>query len=109
MSKYECQVFMGTRIMVRNDPVRRLYNIWVTNVTDRHIAYATNIEFKVVEEGSLIPEPLLNLDETDAQGLMNELWKAGVRPTEEGTIGQLEAVKYHLEDMRSLVFGGKKK
>lgn len=40
-----------------------------------------------------------------AQRLMDELWQAGCRPSQSiGTAGHLESVKYHLEDMRRLVF-----
>jgi hypothetical protein len=37
--------------------------------------------------------------------LVDELWICGVRPTEAaGSSGAIGAVKYHLEDMRRLVF-----
>nr|NIV37965.1 hypothetical protein [Anaerolineae bacterium] len=40
-----------------------------------------------------------------AQTLMDDLWASGVRPSEKRQDGAaLEAVKYHLEDMRRLVF-----
>jgi len=41
----------------------------------------------------------------EAQRMMDELWRVGVRPTQgEGSAGQLSAVTRHLEDMRTLVF-----
>jgi len=50
-------------------------------------------------------EPMFSLPPEEAQKLMNELWKAGIRPHNgEGTNSQTEAIKYHLEDMRKLVF-----
>lgn len=46
-----------------------------------------------------------NLSIEAAQDLINQLWGLGMRPTQKvGYEGQLEAVKYHLEDMRKLVF-----
>lgn len=37
--------------------------------------------------------------------MMDELWQAGCRPSQGvGSVGQLESTKYHLEDMRRLVF-----
>lgn len=48
-------------------------------------------------------EPFIRLKRDEAQQLMDELWNAGVRPVgAAGSMGQLEAIKYHLEDMRKL-------
>lgn len=54
--------------------------------------------------GELIKEPLLQLTKEEAVDLMDGLYQQGIRPTEVGTAGQLAAMKYHLEDMRKLVF-----
>ncbi len=44
----------------------------------------------------------------DAQRFIDELWNAGLRPTEgSGSAGSLAATQRHLEDMRALVFKGK--
>jgi hypothetical protein len=60
----------------------------------------------MVKHGTrLMYEPMLVLDVQLSQKLMDELWQCGVRPSEgSGSAGQLAAVKYHLEDMRNLVF-----
>ncbi len=51
------------------------------------------------------PEPTFSLEPEAAQQLMDELWRAGLRPTEgSGSTGQLASTLKHLEDMRSLVF-----
>lgn len=48
---------------------------------------------------------LFRLDYSCAQYLMDGLWRAGVRPSnDEGNEGALSATKSHLEDMRTLVF-----
>jgi hypothetical protein len=47
--------------------------------------------------------PFLRLSRENATALMDSLWRAGVRPTEVGSAGELAATKYHLEDMRSIV------
>jgi len=45
------------------------------------------------------------LSEQAAQELANALYDCGVMASKaRGSIGQLEAVKYHLEDMRKIVF-----
>lgn len=47
----------------------------------------------------------LSIAPETAQELMNELWNAGIRPTEgHGSTGQLAATERHLEDLRALVF-----
>lgn len=50
-------------------------------------------------------EPSFQMANDTAQILMDDLWNAGVRPTEgSGSAGALRAVERHLEDMRRLVF-----
>ena len=78
---------------------------------DKHLSVATNITFQKIEEGAAYENPMVVLGIEDAQQLMDELYHVGVRPSQAaGSAGQLDAVKYHLEDMRSLVFqkGGAK-
>jgi hypothetical protein len=58
-----------------------------------------------IEPGDAGPvDPFLELNTDDATALMDELWRAGVRPSEHGSPGQLKATERHLEDMRRLVF-----
>jgi len=50
------------------------------------------------------PGPAFSLSQEDAQVLMDSLWECGLRPAQgAGSAGQLDAVKYHLEDMRNIV------
>lgn len=57
------------------------------------------------EPGAISP-PCVSLPFADAQTLMDQMWDAGLRPSQSvGTAGQVEAIKYHLEDMRRLAFG----
>lgn len=50
-------------------------------------------------------DPTLRICVEDAQALMDDLWKCGLRPTEgAGSAGALAATVKHLEDMRTLVF-----
>lgn len=49
--------------------------------------------------------PAVKITPSEAQEIMDELWRNGIRPSEgSGSAGQLAAVQYHLEDMRKLVF-----
>lgn len=59
-----------------------------------------------LEPGEMAGEPTLRLRPEDAQGLMDELWRVGLRPTEgTGSAGSLAATERHLADMRSVAFG----
>ncbi len=50
----------------------------------------------------------LTLSEDDMQAMFDQLWTLGFRPQDgTGNGGHIEALKYHLEDMRKLVFKGK--
>ena len=68
-------------------------------------AHAINVTFsEELPIGSEIV-PLFRLEYEEAQTLMDSLYEAGLRPRgAAGSAGQLDAVKYHLEDMRRLVF-----
>lgn len=62
----------------------------------------------VVREDDMVPtnsEPsaIYVEDVTDFQGLMDQLWEIGVRPSDIGTPGHLAATQAHLSDMRKLV------
>jgi hypothetical protein len=62
------------------------------------------VVMSTVEEGHIIPKAL-DLSRQEIQGLMDELWRNGFRPSNvEGVGGELTATKYHLEDMRKMAF-----
>ena len=76
----------------------------------KHSSQAVSIEFKNMEPFEECKEPLFATTVQQTQDLMNALWQLGFRPTNEiGYEGQLEAVKKHLEDMRTLVFNPMKR
>ena len=65
---------------------------------------ATQILMEAKQEG-VVTKPILTLTKEQAQLLFNDLWHCGLRPTDgSGNSGELGATKYHLEDMRKLVF-----
>jgi len=62
----------------------------------------------IERKAGLVVTPAFTLTSNAVQQLMDDLWRCGYRPSEgEGSAGQLASVKYHLEDMRSLVFNKK--
>jgi hypothetical protein len=65
---------------------------------------ATNLIMATVEDGERVPA-FLTLDRDVAQQLIDGLYACGFRPSGEvESVGHLAAVKYHLEDMRTLAF-----
>ena len=60
------------------------------------------IVFTNTEPGTYT-EPLMRMEPSEAQRLMDALWKAGLRPANgEGSVGQIGAMQKHLDDMRAI-------
>lgn len=88
------------RVQAHNAPWRR----GVVFLIRRGRNEAAELNFKPLPDGEVPPESF-ELRNEDAQELMDELWSAGLRPTEgSGSAGALSATQRHLEDMRTLVF-----
>jgi len=67
-------------------------------------SFGVNITMEHKEPG-LIVEPTLRIDMDAGQTLMDDLWNAGLRPTEgAGSAGSLLATEKHLSDMRKIAF-----
>jgi len=50
-------------------------------------------------------KPLLTIRMHHAQALMDDLWNAGVRPTEgAGSAGAMRAAQDHIKDLRTVAF-----
>lgn len=67
----------------------------------------TGLTFEKVEDvvDAQYPDPLITLSMGHAQGLMDSLWRCGVRPVDgQYTKGQQEATENHLSDMKTLTF-----
>ncbi len=55
--------------------------------------------------GSIRPAAMISKE--NAMRLMDDLWRAGVRPSDgEGSTGQLAATQRHLADMKLIAFKG---
>ena len=58
------------------------------------------------EEGPAINQPTLTISTEEAQFLMDELWRCGLRPSEgTGSAGSLAATERHLKDMQDIAMG----
>ena len=76
-----------------------------------YLAQPTKLEL-LKEEDLLVEErdPLLTMPMGSGQKLMDELWRAGLRPTEgTGSAGALAATQAHIQDLRAIVFKGEVK
>ena len=90
---------------VQKNFVGRCWDLYALLEDNGKLFEATTLNMEPHEELAGVGKPpLLSLTEFEATQLMDQLWNAGVRPSQEGTMGQLAATKYHLEDMRKLVF-----
>lgn len=71
---------------------------------NRKFYVATPIQFEL-HKAEEVSEPCITLLREEAQSWIDALYSVGLRPSQAvGSAGQLDAVKYHLEDMRKLVF-----
>lgn len=66
------------------------------------------LETVLVEDGDSF-DPFLELEQGEAQHLLESLWKAGVRSPEiTSTLGEINATKNHLKDLQRLMFEGRR-
>ena len=88
---------------------RARYRIWDDGLdvlvrTETHVASPVLFTLEPRETHALV-EPTFRLTRSEAQQIMNELWREGFRPMDgAGTLAHVEAQKAHLEDLRRLVF-----
>ena len=67
-------------------------------------AFGVNVVMETKEPGMMV-DPTLRIGMDEAQLLMDDLWNAGLRPTEgAGSAGSLRATEKHLQDMRKIAF-----
>lgn len=94
---------MKTFIRAQSAPWRRAVELYIASEDGK--SRARNVIMERVENEGVAYEPSFELTTDAAQTLMDDLWHAGLRPTEgAGSAGALKAVERHLEDMRTLVF-----
>lgn len=67
--------------------------------------YTADSLVMVKRDPGMIYKPTVEITMECAQTLIDDLWHAGLRPTEgTGSAGALAATERHLQDMRRLVF-----
>ena len=72
---------------------------------DGSVSLAAPLTLEPIESGVFIEPTLIVAGNGLAQDVLNQLWQQGFRPKDgTGNGGHIDAVKYHLEDMRKMVF-----
>jgi hypothetical protein len=94
---------MKNYIRAQSSPWRSSVELYIA--TEDKKTRVKEVILERVEDVGMAYEPSFYLSTEAAQTLMDDLWQAGLRPTEgTGSAGALRAVERHLEDMRRLVF-----
>lgn len=93
------------RTKVHRQPWTNRLEIMLYSRIGAAVSYGTSLIMKTeTEPGLEAMEPTFALHFEAAQELMDQLWMAGLRPTEgSGSAGSLAATERHLADMRSIV------
>lgn len=80
------------------------YNVWVVEGRSDKRSVAAPLAMVPVEPGAAVP-PTLRLCQDGAQLLMDELWRAGVRPRDgAGALAHVDALAEHIKDLRRVAF-----
>lgn len=80
--------------------VRNCVDLTLLSRGHGQIAVADGFTMRTVPDGEMLDAQPISLTRESAALLMDDLWRAGIRPTE--YVNQDSTVR-HLEDMRSLV------
>lgn len=82
--------------------MKHLLQVWLYN--EAQTGMVAPVELGPMPEPNAHALPSFELTREMAQQLMDDLWVAGLRPTEgTGSAGSLAATERHLEDMRAIV------
>ena len=97
---------MKTEIYAKREPWGRAISVhFGQHRAGGEFYSAKPMEFVKVDIGE-ISAPTLSLQIEDAQRLIDELWSAGLRPSEgTGSAGSLAATERHLKDMQAIAMG----
>lgn len=93
------------RFGVGYNPVTNTFDMYLSpaEATQSGRRFAQSPEMVVVGEGNYTP-PMLALRPVEAQTLLDELWRAGLRPKDgSGSAAQVEALRDHINDLRAII------
>ena len=67
-------------------------------------AYGVKVLMEAKEPGVVV-DPTVRISVDEAQTLMDDLWRCGLRPAEgAGSAGAMRAVERHVDDLRKIAF-----
>lgn len=93
---------MSEHLRIRAQRANYSSNIEIAICTKTHAAKTLTME--PISEAEIL-YPMATINKNEAQELMDDLWHAGIRPSDgTGNIGQLQATQQHLKDMREITF-----
>lgn len=99
---------MKNRIYIEGADFGRRFNLHIlqTNGAGDVVRGAKPVKFgQVMEPEAMMYEPATHIGADACQDLMDQLWRLGFRPERgEMSVGQMQAVNAHLQDMRTLAF-----
>ena len=94
-----------------NDPIRGAVSFYIGgwDKQSQKVYLAKQVEFEAFDDSNAFAqvhrEPSFLMTDHNTQKLMDELWRIGIRPSNgEGNVGQIGAMKEHLNDMRKIAF-----
>lgn len=97
---------MTTEIRCQREPWRDGIEVAVFQKRDFGMMVAEPLTLREMKDGEYINEPTMRLQNQEAQQLMDELWRCGLRPSEgTGSAGSLAATEKHLVDMQKIAMG----
>ena len=97
-------MFSKLRFYLDTQPMWDSVALHIAREVKEGIRIAQPIVFEQTD-GLIRTEPCLYLRHDECQGLIDELWRVGFRPSEgTGSAGALKATQDHLSDMQKIVF-----
>lgn len=102
------EVLMNREWHLQNNLMSMSVDIIVVDYGDRgrYVVNPVSLDdVNFVEDGFCVAEPTFRLKQSEAQQLINELWREGFRPKDgSGAVAHVESMQGHLDDMRKLAF-----